>query len=186
MDPRLRARVEIETIHELLPELDHYQILGLQQDAPQNAVDACYRTESRRLHPDRHIAGATPEFKAQANEVFKAVNEAYRVLRDPDSRATYDAQRRATSTAEARQIAAEAEAARDPTKAARTPKGEKFWKLALQAWNEGNFSSCVMNIDFALSFEPGNETFKEYRNNAKSKADEQRKGNEGNTYKIRL
>lgn len=186
MDPRLRTRIEIETIHELLPELDHYKILGLRPDAAQADVDAAFRNESRRLHPDRHTAGATPEQRAKVNEVFKAVNEAYRVLRDPDARAAWDAQRKAGAQADTRAVEAAAEAARDPARAAKTPKGEKYWKLALQAWNEQNYQSCVMNVDFALSLEPNNETFKEWRAKAKVLADEQKKKTEGNTYKIRI
>ena len=186
MDHRLRSRVEIETIHELLPELDHYQLLGLTPDAAQADVDVAFRGASRRLHPDRHAAGATAEFRAQANEVFRAVSEAYRILRDPDTRAAYDTQRRAGLSAESKAVTEAAEAARDPAKAARTPKGERYWKLALHAWNEQNYQSCLMNIDFALTFEPANETFKEWKATAKVLADEQKKGKEGNTYKIRI
>lgn len=186
MDPRLRPRIEIETIHELLPELTHYQMLAVKPEVPQAEIDAAFRNESRRLHPDRHAAGATPEAKAMANDVFKAVNEAYRILRDPDNRAVYDAGLKGGGQKAADEKRASDAAAKDPGKAARTPKGEKFWKLALQSWNEENFGACVMNIDFALSFEGDNEVFKEWRVKAKVLADEQRKGREGNTYKIRL
>lgn len=190
MDPRLRARIEIETVHELLPELDCYQLLALKDDCAQADVDAAFRQESRRLHPDRHAAGAPPEFRAKANDVFKAVNDAYRTLRDPDGRARYDAERKAGALRmdEAARKAAEAEAAakNDPAKAARTPKGEKYWRMALQAWNEEDFNGCVMQINFALSFEPQNETFKEWLPKAKAAHEEKRKGKTGNAYKIRL
>jgi curved DNA-binding protein CbpA len=189
MDPRLRTRIEIETIHELLVDVDHYKLLRIAPEAPQAEIDAAFRNESRRLHPDRHTAGATPEFKVRANDVFKALNESYRILRDPDSRAAYDNGRKETgrTAAEARKLnEAAAAAAKDPSKAARTPKGEKYWKLALQAWQEENYAGCVMNVDFALSFEPGNEIFKEWRGKAKSIADEKKKGREGDTYKIRI
>lgn len=189
MDPRLRTRIEIETIHELLVDVDHYKLLGIPPESTAAEIDAAFRGESRRLHPDRHAAGATPEFKALANDVFKALNESYRVLRDPDLRAAYDNGRKATTKAAVEQKKLNeqaAAAAKDPSKAARTPKGEKYWKLALQAWQEENFAGCVMNIDFALSFEPQNEIFKEWRAKAKVLADEKKKGREGDTYKIRI
>ena len=188
MDPRLRARVEIETMHELLALLSHYQLLQLAPGAPQADVDLAYRTESRRLHPDRLAAGATPEQKTKGNEVFKALNEAYRVLRDPDTRAIYDAERKGgTRAVEARKTAeVAAAAAKDPTKAARTPKGERYWKLALQAWSEENYLACTMNCDFALSFEGDNEIIKEWRAKAKVLAEGQKRNREGDGYKIRL
>jgi curved DNA-binding protein CbpA len=190
MDPRLRARVEIETLHELLPELNCYQLLGLVDDCPQEAVDAAFRNESRRLHPDRHSAGSTPEFRAKANDVFKAVNDAYRTLKDPDTRTQYDNDRRngALRMDEAARKAAEAEAAArsDPARAARTPKGEKHWKLALHCWNESDFNGCVMQINFALQFEPDNEVMKEWRERAKAEHEAKKKGKQGNAYRIRF
>jgi len=190
MDPRLRPRIEIETIHELLPELDYYQLLGVAPACPQQDIDAAFRGESRRLHPDRHAAGATPEFRTQSNDVFKAVNDAYRTLRDPDARARYDAERRsgALRMDDAARKAAEADAAakNDPTKAARTPKGEKYWKMALQCFNDADFNGAVMQINFALSFEPDNTTFREWLEKAKVENEGKKKGKTGNAYKIRF
>jgi curved DNA-binding protein CbpA len=154
-------------------------------------VDTAFRQESRRLHPDRHAAGATPEFRAKANEVFKAVNDAYRVLRDPDARARYDAERRGGQTRmdDASRRAAEAEAAakNDPTKAARTPKGEKHWKMALQCLQDEDFNGAVMQINFALQFEPENDTFRDWLARARQANEEKKRGKAlGNAYKIRL
>lgn len=190
MDSRLRTRIEIETLHELLPELDCYQLLGLAPDCAQQDVDAGFRSESRRLHPDRHTAGASPEFRAKANDVFKALNEAYRTLRDPDARARFDTERRqgALRMDDAARKAAEAEAAAKvhPSKAARTPKGEKFWKMALQCFADKDFNGAVMQINFALSFEPDNATFKEYLEKAKTEKEVKKQDKTGNAYKIRL
>lgn len=184
MDPRLRSRIEIETIHEILPQLDHYRLLGLKYDCAQAEVDSAFRAESRRLHPDRVAAGATPELRAKANEVFRAVNEAYRVLKDPDSRAAYDAERRG-GLDRAAQNAVEAAASKDPARAARTPKGEKYWKMGLQCWNEGDYNGAAMQIQFALSFEPDNETFKEWLGKARTAWEEKKRG-KGDGYKIRI
>lgn len=191
MDPRLRLRYEIETLHELLKDLDYYQLLQLKMGCPQADIDAAFRAEGRRLHPDRVAAGAPPEFRTQANTVFKAVNDAYRVLRDPDARSHYDNELRAgrlRMDEEARKAAeAEAAAKNDPTKAARTEKGGKFWKLALQSFNDKDYNGAAMNIQFALSFEPDNEVLKEWL--AKARAAKEGKKTESatkNAYKIRI
>jgi curved DNA-binding protein CbpA len=191
MDPRLRLRIEIETMHELLPSLDYYQLLGVQMGCAQADVDAAFRNEGRRLHPDRVVAGAPAEFRSVANSVFKAVNDAYRVLRDPDARGHYDNELRAgrlTMDAEARKAAeAEAAARNDPAKAARTEKGGKFWKLALGSFAEKDYNGCVMNIQFALSFEPDNEVFKEWQTKARALKEEGKKDKAtSNAYKIRI
>lgn len=184
MDARFRTRIEIETLHELLPELDHYRLLGLSETCAQADVDTAFRAESRRLHPDRVAAGGSADLRSRANDIFKAVNEAARVLRDPDSRAAYDASRKGGSKAE-EEARRSAEAAKDPAKAARTPKGEKHWKMALQNWNDEDFNGAAMNIQFALQFEPQNEVFKEWLGKAKEAWNEKKRG-KGSTYKIRL
>lgn len=191
MDPRLRIRYEIETMHELLAELDYYQLLQVKATCAQADVDAAFRAEGRRLHPDRVSAGAPPEFRAIANTVFKAVNDAYRVLRDPDGRTHYDNELlagRLRMDQESRKAAeAEAAARNDPNKAARTEKGAKFWKLALQGFSDKDYNGAAMNIQFALSFEPGNEVFKEWLAKANAAKEELKKEKAThNAYKIRI
>ncbi len=188
LDPRLRTRFEIETIHELLPELTHYHLLGLKYGCAQDEVDVAFRNESRRLHPDRVSAGATPELKAKANDVYKAINEAYRLLRDPDARLAYDQQMTSGPGKEDEDSRRTAESVRDPAKAARTPKGEKYWKMALQCWEARDFTGCKMQIQFALTFEPDNEVFKEWMVKAQSGLENKKKdtGGAGNSYRIRI
>lgn len=188
MDSRLRLRFEVEAIAELLPELNHYHLLGLKPQCPQDDVDAAFRAESRRLHPDRTAAGATPEQKAMANAVFKAVNEAYRVLRDPDARLAYDQTLNSGQQAAEEEARRVAESARDPSKAARTPKAEKYWKMALQCWEAKDYTGCKMQIQFALTFEPENEVFKEWMAKAQAGLDAKKKdtGGAGNSYRIRI
>jgi curved DNA-binding protein len=65
---------------------DYYALLGISKTASQDEVKAAYRRMARKHHPDLH-----PEKeKARAAETFKAVNQAYEVLSDPEKRARYD------------------------------------------------------------------------------------------------
>jgi molecular chaperone DnaJ len=65
-------------------EQDYYELLGIQRGADAAAIKAAYRTVAKECHPDRHNGCAEHEAR------FKAVNEAYDVLKDPQKRAAYD------------------------------------------------------------------------------------------------
>jgi curved DNA-binding protein CbpA len=66
---------------------NHYETLGIGQHASADAVKQRFRELARQWHPDvARVAGAA--------ERFKAINEAYRVLSDPERRAQYDAELR--------------------------------------------------------------------------------------------
>lgn len=62
---------------------DYYATLGLKRDAKPEEIKRAYRRRARETHPDVNDDPA-------ATEDFKAVNEAYEVLRDPEKRAAYD------------------------------------------------------------------------------------------------
>src|SRR5690242_2624613 len=62
---------------------DYYQILGVEPDAGEAEIKTAYRRLARKFHPD-------VSKEAGAEEKFKAVNEAYEALRDPQKRAAYD------------------------------------------------------------------------------------------------
>lgn len=63
---------------------DYYQILGVDKNAEASAIKAAYRRLARKYHPDVST-------EADAESQFKAVAEAYAVLKDADKRAEYDA-----------------------------------------------------------------------------------------------
>lgn len=63
---------------------DHYDTLGVARDADAATIKSAYRKLALRYHPDRNNGDR------EAEERFKAINEAYAVLSDPDKRARYD------------------------------------------------------------------------------------------------
>lgn len=62
---------------------DYYEILGVEPGAGEAEIKTAYRRLARKYHPD-------VSKEAGAEEKFKAVNEAYEALRDPEKRAAYD------------------------------------------------------------------------------------------------
>ena len=65
-------------------EQDYYQLLGIPRAADDATIKAAYRRLAKEHHPDRHNGCTEREAR------FKAINEAYDVLKDPQKRAAYD------------------------------------------------------------------------------------------------
>src|SRR5437764_5811870 len=65
-------------------EQDYYDLLGVPRGADEAAIKAAYRRLAKECHPDRKNGGK------EAEDQFKAINEAYDVLKVPQKRAAYD------------------------------------------------------------------------------------------------
>jgi curved DNA-binding protein len=62
---------------------DYYEVLGVGRDASSDDIRGAYRKLARKYHPDLNK-------EPEADDRFKAVAEAYEVLRDPEKREKYD------------------------------------------------------------------------------------------------
>lgn len=62
---------------------DYYETLGVEAGAGEAEIKTAYRRLARKYHPD-------VSKEKGAEDRFKAINEAYEVLRDKDKRAEYD------------------------------------------------------------------------------------------------
>jgi molecular chaperone DnaJ len=65
-------------------EQDYYELLGVTRGADGAAIKAAYRRLAKEYHPDRKNGCKESESH------FKAINQAYDVLKDPQKRAAYD------------------------------------------------------------------------------------------------
>lgn len=72
------------------PQPDYFQVLGLERryDLDLSELDRSWRAVSRKVHPDR-FAGRRALERRMSLQWTAAVNEARRVLRDPERRAWY-------------------------------------------------------------------------------------------------
>lgn len=63
--------------------VDHYETMQISANAEPETIHRVYRLLAQRFHPDNKGSGDATR--------FRALNEAYEVLRDPARRAQYDA-----------------------------------------------------------------------------------------------
>ena len=63
---------------------DYYETLGVDRHADAAAIKAAYRKLALKYHPDKNPGNR------EAEDRFKAINEAYAVLSDPEKRQRYD------------------------------------------------------------------------------------------------
>ncbi len=72
---------------ERLTNKSFYEILGIDINATQDQIKDRFRFLSQAFHPDKF---ATSTHKAQAEEDFKVINDAYQTLSDPQKREQYN------------------------------------------------------------------------------------------------
>lgn len=65
-------------------EMDYYELLEVERTADEKVLKSAYRRLAMRYHPDKNPGDREAEAR------FKAINEAYDCLKDPQKRAAYD------------------------------------------------------------------------------------------------
>lgn len=79
--------------------VDHYKILGIASSASEEEIRRRYRFLALAFHPDRFARNS--EHHGLAEQQIKRVNEAYRILSDPQMRAAFDSERRLSLSSDA-------------------------------------------------------------------------------------
>ena len=160
---------EIRALARILDELDYYQLIHAQHGDSARDVKAAYYATSRTFHPDANRR-LEDELQQVVSNIAKRVTEAYSILRDPRRRKAYDRQLEQGKGMRMQLAEAEADRRAEENKA-QTPQGRQYYNLATADLKRRDFGSAERNLQTALTFEPGNEFFKQQLTEARDKAD---------------
>jgi len=70
---------------------DHFEVLGVTRTSTEDELKAAYFRLAKAFHPDAHHDPALADLRDKLQAVFARLNEAYRVLSDPQRRASCQA-----------------------------------------------------------------------------------------------
>jgi len=182
MSPELdpRTRIEIETLHDVLDEVDFYSLLQVNQEADLPRIEEAFAAESKRFHPDRFFGVRDPVFLRKLTVIYRKTSEAYSVLKDPDLKNRYDRKIGLTtdsSSTDINKVSLETEAAQASNTrrmVCESRQGRRYYDLARASQRKGDANGMVMNLQFALSFEPKNETLKQLLSEGKQALEEKK------------
>jgi tetratricopeptide (TPR) repeat protein len=91
-DPEILARrKEILEIFQSLPLKNHFEVLGVEPGCTDTEVKRAYTALAKRFHPDVHRDPRIEDLHDILEAIFIRVGEAWEVLGDARSRATYEA-----------------------------------------------------------------------------------------------
>jgi DnaJ-class molecular chaperone len=179
-------KIETETLHDIIDQLNYYQMLCLDADCVKSDITEAYKYYSSRYHPDR-LPTDDANLQNKSKYLQLSFKEASDTLLSMGGRMSYDVLLASGKIRiEDTQLAqTQDQNANDVSNAAETENGKKYWMLALQAFESKDFSSAILQISFALQYEPQNSVFLEWQEMAKDTAKKAPKEN-NNPYKIRL
>lgn len=82
-------RQTILELHARLPQLDHFELLGVDRRADAAKIKEAFFERSRRFHPDRYFGRELGELRKAIDEIFHRLKEAESTLGDAAKRRAY-------------------------------------------------------------------------------------------------
>jgi curved DNA-binding protein CbpA len=148
-----------------------YQILSVSKEASPDEIQAAYHVLAKQFHPDRFQSETfSTDIHQKAQHVFASINEAYQTLKNPGSRAAYDANRG---------VLAERMESGSTTKTAMRLDNEKTAETLFQSGQSflanGDYEKAIDHFKRCLWLRPENALYHHSMGVARSKNPKSRK-----------
>lgn len=178
--------IEIQTLSDFIDELNYYEMFCLTPDCVQSDIAFAYKSMVERFKSTQ-VSLADEQLTEQGDYLILSFKEAFETLNSISSRLQYDVllTQGSIRIEDTKLAQLHDQNSNDPSNAAMTENGKKYWLLALEAFENKDFHSAVLQVGFALQYESSNEAFKEFKVKAEAEAKKVPKKN-NNPYKIRL
>ena len=141
-------------IHAVLDKLDYFRLLGVDKAARIPDVKKAFFAIANKFHPDRN-RDADPQTAQAIYDIFKRLNEAYRVLCDHEQRKLYEAclaEGKIRLTFEDRRTMAP----KSPEETIQSREARQFFLKARDELKGGNLLQADLHIKMAKSREGEN------------------------------
>ncbi len=152
-DPNFDAYVI--KIYNVLDRLDYYRLLGVDQKAGASAIRKAFYAIAGKFHPDRN-RDADEHVSKALYDIFKRLNEAYRVLCNPSRRQAYDANL-SDGKVRLEQDSRKSIGPKNPEDTIKSREARQFYRQAADELKKGNMMQADLHIKLAKSREPGSK-----------------------------
>lgn len=138
---------ELEEFVRQLPERNHYEILGVSQDAQTADVRSAFHKLAKKFHIDVHPQLARdPDVRRKMQQAFGAINEAHLCLSNAGRREEYDA-------------SLEGEGTDVATELQQILRTEELFKVAKRLVERDELAGAAQHLEEALALNPGEPQF---------------------------
>ncbi|MFQ6038679.1 MAG: DUF4388 domain-containing protein [Candidatus Aminicenantales bacterium] len=126
---------DVLKLHEEMPHLNYFQLLGLGREATPEEVKKAYFGMARKYHPDLFGRELDPEVQEKISAVFDGITKAYNTLLDEEKRHEYE-----------KHLDAPEEAARRN----QTQEAEKRFRQGKTLFNQGRYEEALVFLEQAI------------------------------------
>lgn len=168
--PAINTRDDLLSLSRRLDAVDYYELIGVDRGVESPILQTRFHALTRQLHPDLFLGSRDREVVTAVNRIYRRMNEAYSVLKNPARRRAYDKGLQAALPGHVRLSESDLEQVRRAEKSRRgiTKVGDYYWTQArgvLEAARDTEFNirpameESIRLLRVALAFEPENEHF---------------------------
>jgi len=146
-------------IWNVLNRLDYYRLLGVSKEHNARQVKSAYLKIAAKFHPDRN-RDADEQVKKAIYDIFKRLNEAYRVLCDQERRTYYD-KLLAEGTVRLEVNVRSTMLTSNPEDSISNIEARNFYLQSKEALEKGDLLHADLHSKVAAAREPGNKAIME-------------------------